>query len=245
MEDEITNVQDQIERRISILRKISELDMKIAELKNIEAGIPHVIETVGKKSREAAEEVLAMESRIPELKKELREKEGEVKGFQEQIGNKRSKLTDVRTNKEYSAILTELELFEGKIGESEERQLAIMEELEVLDGALKRGKANLKEEKQKFEEFKKQKEVEKVRLKETVEEETVNRAEISDSLDPELVRMYDRMSKTGKKNIVVAYKSQACQICFARVTPQDEVLMRRGKDIISCPQCGRFLYWGE
>ncbi len=245
MENEMTVVKSEIESHISILRKMSELDVEIAKLKNNEAGIPYVIETVEGKCREAGEEVRTMEENIKELKKELRDKEGEAKGAQDHIGTKRSRLTDVKTNKEYAAILSEMELLEGQISENEERQLAVMEELEGLEVELKQKKANLEAEKRKFEEFKKQKEIEKIRIRETIEEETVKRGDVYSRLGPELAQQYDRLIESGKENAVVAYKSQACQMCFARTTPQEEVLMKRRKDIVSCPQCGRFLYWGE
>lgn len=241
----MTTAQDPVESQLSLLRRVSELDVEVAKLKSFEARIPIALEKAQEDCRQAEEVLRAAETVLQNLKKELRDKEGEVQTLKEQIGNRRGKLTDVKTNKEYTALLSEIDLLQAKIGQNEERQLAIMEEVETQNGALKEKKNLVEAEKRNFEEVQKQKELEKIRLGEATAEELAKRDEVAGQLDPKLAQQYDRLISSGKPDAVVAYKSQACQSCYARLTPQEEVLLRRGRDVISCPQCSRFLYWGE
>ncbi len=243
--EELDTIKREFNSELTNLRKLGEHDAEIAKLKSFEAEIPRFLERAKEHYLEAEEEVRSFEEEIDNLKKELRTKEGEVKSFKDQMGQKRSKLVDVKTNKEYSAIQAEMKTTEEKIAENEERQLAIMESLEGIDGELKQQKEALAEEKRKFEEITKQKEQEKIRLMEAMEEEKAKKADSTDRIDPDTIKIYNSLVKSGKTDAITEYKNQACQICFARITPQEEILLSRGKDIIFCPQCGRFLYSKE
>lgn len=244
MNTETATPQDKTQNPMSLLRKASELEAEISRLKGFEASIPELMDKAREKLRKAEEDISSAEGKTQGLKKELRDKEGEVSGLKDQIIQRRSKLTDVKTNKEYHALLSEIEMLDKKIASNEERQLFIMEELDVMNAGLKEKKKDAEAEKQKFEEVKKQKELEKVRLAEAIAEESGKKDEIFSRLDPKLVQQYDRLVVAGKRDAVVAYKFQACQACYGRTTPQEEVLMRRGDAIVICPQCSRFLYWG-
>lgn len=245
MDKELLTLQKELQNDMLLLRKASELEGELSRLKGFEAEIPILIDKARDKCREAEEDISAVEEKIQGLKKELRDKEGAVSDLKGHIIQRRSKLTDVKTNKEYQALLSEMELLEKKIGKNEERQLSIMEELDGLGVALKAKKKDFDVEKQKFEEVKKQKELEKTRLKEAIKEESAKKDEIFSQINPKLALQYERLVTTGKRDAVVAYKSQACQSCYARTTPQEEVMMRRGNVIVICPHCSRFLYWGE
>ena len=209
----VATVQDQLESQGTLLRRVSELDAEIARLKSFEARIPLALEKAGEQCRQAEGAVQAAEKSIQDLKKELRDKEGEVLSLREQIGNRRGKLTDVKTNKEYTALLSEMDLLQEKIRQNEERQLSIMEELESMNGSMKEKKSLVESEKRNFEEVKKQKEQERIRLGEAVAEESAKRTEVYGRLDPKLAQQYERLGLTGKKDAVVAYKDQACQLC--------------------------------
>lgn len=243
--EETVSVKDELNSDMGVLRRLSEHDAEIAKLRGFEEGIPRSIEMAREGCEKAEEAVRSAEKNLEELQKELREKEGEAKDFQQQIISRRSKLTDVKTNKEYAALLAEADALKEKTAENEDRQLAIMESLEGLNKEIKEKKSELETEKKNFEEVKKQKELEQGRLKEAIADETAKRDDVLTRLDPEIAQMYERLVSSDKRNAIVGYKAQACQACFARITPQDEIRLRRGKDIIPCPQCNRFLYWME
>jgi predicted nucleic acid-binding Zn-ribbon protein len=155
------------------------------------------------------------------------------------------KLPAVKTNKEYSAILHEIDAIKEKISSFEDRELEIMEILEEKEKTLPGIEIEFKEEEKKYQEYKAKKESEAVRVKKDLEKFQVQRLDVIRSLDPKWVSDYDKVASRTDGLAVVGTKDGVCHGCFQALRPQMIIDIRTSEQMHQCPECYRFLYWEE
>ena len=82
------------------------------------------------------------------------------------------------------------------------------------------------------------------KLEEKLEKLRQKKAEISEKIDERHYRIYINIKKE-KGNPIVSIKNNTCNGCHLTV-PEDVInKTKESKDIVTCPNCGRILYWGE
>jgi predicted nucleic acid-binding Zn-ribbon protein len=54
---------------------------------------------------------------------------------------------------------------------------------------------------------------------------------------------YERLSKQKGHNVVVGIERGVCGGCHMRLNPQIVVSCRAEQEIVTCPNCGRILYY--
>ena len=230
------------------LQKLIELqaiDREILEFDRAIAAIPNQIKSgqaamdAVKKELEQAREVIA------DMKKSNKQLEADVQSENDHMAKIKTKLTAVKTNREYTAILTEVESVKEKVSAFEDKELEIMELLEEKLGELPAIESRFKEEENNFKEYKAKKEAEYERVKGEREVVKGRRQGILDTIEPKRLELYDKILKRNDGVAVVAIRESMCQGCFHRLRPQVVIDVKVGKEIVECSHCYSFLYWVE
>lgn len=229
--------------QIELLIVLQEVDTEIAELKSGIAMIPGQIES-GKSSLAEKKKFLDEATEwIKSMQKKRLQLEQEVKAENDHTAKIKTKLSSVKTNKEYTAILSEVDAVKLKIGTLEDQQLQIMESLEEKEKNLPGIKAAFKEEEDKFNDYRTRKEAEKARMETDLQAAVSRRTETIKTLDPKLARRYDNILKQRGDRGVVQLVGHTCQGCFQQILPQMVIEIKTGEKIHECNHCSRFLYW--
>lgn len=230
------------------LKKLIELqaiDREILEFDHLLASVPRQIKSgqadmdAVKKELEQAREVIA------DMKKSNKQLEADVQSENDHMAKIKTKLTAVKTNKEYSAILVEVESVKKKVSAFEDKELEIMESLEEKASELPAIESRYKEEENNFKEYKAKKEAEYERVKGELEIVKSRRREILKTIEPKRAELYDKILKRNDGLAVVAVRESVCQGCFQHLRPQVVIDVKIGEEIVECAHCYRFLYWGE
>lgn len=231
-----------MEKQILLLRELQETELKIRGLKGDQERYPLRIRELDERLTSEKEAALREKERLQALEKERRRKEGELNEEGERIKKTKGRLFEVKTNKEYQALLHEIELMENSTGKKEDEILAILEETDQLgesvserEGALvvveKEIRAEISETEEKL-----------GRLVEEIAATEKRREDIIKTLDKELMRAYETL-KARRGTALAAVKRGACQGCYVNIPPQMFNEVRRNDRLIRCPNCSRFLYW--
>jgi predicted nucleic acid-binding Zn-ribbon protein len=227
------------------LVKLQEIDLKIQEGEDGLARIPGQLKAAQSGMEEKTQKREAAKLEIQKLQNDRKQLELDVQGETDHMAKAKMKLPAVKTNKEYTAILHEIDAIKEKISGFEDRELEIMEVLEEKEQVLPAIESEFKEEEKKYQEYKAKKETEAVRVKKELEEFKAQRQEVSRSLDPEWLRNYDRVAKGRDGLAVVSIKEGVCQGCFQGLRPQVIIDIKTSEKMHQCPECSRFLYWEE
>ena len=146
--------------QLQTLIELQKIDSEIAELEQGKAAIPRQIESGRAGIEEKQIRLKEAEDNLLALQKKRKDLEMDVATENDHIAKTKTKLPAVKTNKEYSAILSEVDAVKEKILVLEDKELELMEILEKKEGEVPPLKANCKEEEEKFNAYKLKKEAE-------------------------------------------------------------------------------------
>jgi predicted nucleic acid-binding Zn-ribbon protein len=195
--------------------------------------------------RETKEKLAKQKEVIDELEKERRSKEQELEGEKAQVKKVETKLTEVKTNKEYQAILKEIEAARAGNDKTEEEILVLLERVEELKKDYQTAlKESAKREKEVAESVK---ELEK-------EIKTVDgivgglrkeRERLLGSVSPDLKGRYNILIEKRGGLAVVNVKNGTCLGCFMNIPPQLFIEVMKNSRLITCPSCNRIFFYSE
>ena len=231
-----------MKKQILLLRELQDTELKIRRLKGDQDRYPHEIERLQDKLSSEKETAAQAKERLEFLEREHRRKEGDLDELGEKIKKSKGRLFEVKTNKEYQALLHEIGRMEESTGKNEDEILAMLDEIDELKGSVAQREGDLVDlEKEVRTEVA---EIEK-RLVHIVEEITTTEKrheEIRASLEPELVKAYETL-KQRRGTALSVVKNGVCQGCYVNIPPQMFNEVQRNETLIRCPNCSRFLFW--
>ena len=182
---------------------------------------------------------------IEELDKERRRKEKELDVEKERIKKVQSKLFEIKTNKEYQAVLKETEAAQAANDSTEEETILLLERIEELRKDYEASVAYVK---------KREKEVEAERKELGKEMSSVGRlvAELSKERDALLSRIsgeakarYKVLLEKRSGLAVVNVKDGVCLGCYMNIPPQLFIEVMKNSRLITCPSCNRIFCYRE
>ena len=228
---------------LQLLIELQDVDSAADRARRRLAEIPAIQQ--GLEARIAAREgaVAAVKERIAAGKAARADTEKEVAGVQTRLSKYKGQLTDVKTNKEYTALLKEIATAEQDVRSHEDRLLERMEEAEALAAALKTAEAELKAEQAEVAKEQGALDVERKALEKELSRVTDARAAVTAKLSRETLMLFERVAH-GRKGIAVAEaRGGLCTVCHVRLRPQMFNDVRRNDGIYQCGSCTRILYF--
>lgn len=229
--------------QLQLLIALQETDSEIADWEKGLAAVPVQVESAKSGLAARRKKLDEAEARIKEAQNRRRQLEQEVKIENDHMSKAKLKLPSVKTNKEYTAVLAEVEAIKQKVTGLEDQELELMETLESREKELPGFKAEYQEEEKKFNQYKSQKEAEKSRIEKDLGEARRKRDDLVRSVDPKLAQRYDKVLKQRGDHAVVQLVGHICQGCFQQILPQLVIEIRSGEKVFECIHCNRFLYW--
>jgi predicted nucleic acid-binding Zn-ribbon protein len=236
-----------VDPQLQTLIELQAYDARISALDAEAARLPKQIESIQNSLAEAKKQVDTIRARLDATRKELRGKEKDL----EVISAKRSKLEarlyEVKTNKEYSAALLEIEESKQEKAKTEEEILGLMELQERLNVEIREAETRLKtrQEQANQDEAVVRKKLASVGQElDGVRGERNTRAK---DLPPGLLADYDRLLRARHGVAVAAVTASAfCGGCRVSIRPQAIQELRSATTVMMrCESCGRYLYWQE
>ena len=221
-----------IELKITSLQKqIAETPIKVQNLKNDLERLQH----------EHQDRVM----RLQDLSKRRRAREGDVDMMRSKLSRFKDQLMAVKTNKEYTAMLHEIQMAEDQIRAEEDKILEIMEEMEIKETELKKDEKELNARTGELEK----------RIRETeaavpgIEAEGARLMEMKtaaeSTVDPDLLARYRRIAEVRKGIALAEAKDELCTACHVRIRPQVYADLLHTETIYACDSCSRILFMRE
>lgn len=235
-----------MDAQLQTLIDLQAFDARIAALDAEAARLPRQIEALHASLAEARKTAETVKARVDVTRKELRLKEKDLEAIAAKRAKLEARLWEVKTNKEYSAALLEIEESKQEKAKTEEEILALMELQERLGAEVREAEARFttREEQARHDEG-----VLRKKLGEVEQELAVVRAERASrarDLPPGLLNDYDRVIRARNGVAVVSVTAAAiCGGCRVTIRPQALQELRAATSPMRCESCGRYLYWHE
>jgi hypothetical protein len=149
---------------------------------------------------------------------------------------------EVKTNKEYTAMLHEIETVEREIRSREDEVLSEMEKAETFAVEIKREEEAFKGAEERHRTGAKSLDEQSKALEQNAGRLRSERAAVAATLDEDLLALFDRVAKLRGAGVAEA-RDEMCQQCHVKLRPQMYVDLRKNETVQQCPSCSRILYY--
>ncbi len=235
------SIKDQIKKLVELQR----LDGEIYSLRKEASEKPLAIEQLKQQFESKKIRLKALEDQSKAVLLDRREKELTLKGKEDDVGKANTQLSQIKTNKEYTAKIHEIENIKADKSILEEKILISFDESDKISAEIEKEKKNVFEEEKVF--IAREREVkEEIRVIEdriTVLES--QRKQIIPSVDKICLSRYERILENKGGLAIVAVQGNTCGGCFMNVTQQTINAIKMHDQFIECEICSRILYLEE
>ena len=231
-----------METQLDRLIEMAGFDGNIVGLQKQLDAIPKAIEARRESYRGAEKNLEEKKKKLADMQKEHRVAEGALDGHLERIRKLNDQQNLVKTNKEYTTLLGEIDnLKKGQDG-YEEKILELMEESGGIEQEIRDAKKSVSEAKAAFEEEEARLQLKADKLRKELKVEEAAKAEILPSIDAENLQQYNRI-KTIRGDALAEVRDELCLGCRVCVPPQKYAYVIINESIETCSNCSRILYF--
>jgi len=227
---------------LRILIALQDLDQKIATFHKQIVEIPNRVQALQRELEGLHQHHQDRIARSQELAKRRRASEGEVELMRSKLSRLKDQLMAVKTNKEYTVMLHEIQTGEDQIRAEEDKILDVMEQGEILDQEIKLSDKEVATRSKELEQTIRELETSVPRMELKVAEFQAERALIEDRVRSELLERYRRIAAARKGIALAEASGELCSACHVRIRPQVYAELRRSETIFHCDSCDRILF---
>jgi len=225
------------------LAQLQRLDSEIKQITLFLERTPPLIEKIDKKIEQSSELAASAQGKMAGSQKKRRDLEGEIKDIKDHISKYKRQLNEVKTNKEYTALLKEIEDSQKRVDRLEEDVIVemlladdIQKEIKEAGQEFVQAKEKLSQKKEAI--FQKKKEMEEKAAKLNQEKEA-----LIPEIPAEQVSLYLNIFRKKAGVVLSPVKGDFCSMCHMRIRPQVLNELRDTRKLILCENCGRILCW--
>lgn len=224
---------------------LQDLELKSAELQKQLSDIPLQIQNLNEELERltsAHEERVATAKELANRKRTL---EGQVDMLQTKLARLKDQLMTVKTNKEYTAMLHEIQTAEGLIREEEDKILEVMEEMDARDRDLESAEAEMRTQSAGLREVIRTTGDSIPGLEQQLARLREERESVAALIDGELLARYRQIAGARKGVALAEARDELCSCCHVRIRPQMYADLLRTDSILYCDSCSRILFSRE
>ena len=231
----------------STLRELSDANQRLHS-------IPDWMRELHEEHSQRKAEIDAVAEAAEEAERERREAEATIGDAEEKQKHYQQQISRVSTQREYGALLKEIDTVKAKIRDAEQQALEAME----------RNEQSLKQRQEMKEEFRDlderyqaelaKWESEKPTVTAAIDELKARSKELRSQVPRPILTLFDRiferydgqaMSRVRKMELAKGNAMWHCEACSFNVRPQTVVEIKNGSRLNQCDSCKRILYWEE
>ena len=228
---------------IRLLKELQDIDYWIGELERSKEFLPDMMHRLQSEIDGIISELQQNKTRLTQAQIEVKELEIKIAEGKEHKEKYQEQMLTIKTNKEYDALVAQIEAVKTEIAADEEKCLELMNEIELLRSSV----AELEEKNESV------RHDNSVRLKELqtqidsvqgkMDEKEASRIDLKNRVPKTIMMIYERVSKAKGGQVVVPLRRGACGECYKSQPPQKVQMIKRGDSIQTCASCGRILIW--
>ena len=240
------------------LQNILELQTALSGLREAEKrlhGIPDWMRELHDEHERRKAEIQTTEASAEEAARQRRTAESAVQDAQEKLKKYQQQINKVSTQREYGALLQEIDTVKGQITSQEEQAFSSLERHEQAQKDLEALRESFRETEERYAAEMTRWEAEKPGIARQVEDFKARIADLKKALPRPLVSQFERILDRYPTGAVAAVRlidrpgqkqrEWHCSACNYRVRPQVIVEIRNGSSLVQCESCKRILFFEE
>jgi predicted nucleic acid-binding Zn-ribbon protein len=228
---------------MELLLKLQNIDYDLGELERSKEYIPDMMDNLRREIDDSREKLEMTREELSKARLEQKDTELQLADRQERLRKLQERMMAIKTNKEYDALVSEIDQVKREIGELESRGMTQLEYIEnhekEIIGLNEKAEAVAGVNTEQLNSL--QQQIDSVGSK--IDEKTHERNKIVSQISKQTMLVYERIHKGKGGAVVVSVKKRACGACYKALPPQRIQEIKIGDRIITCDSCGRMLVW--
>ncbi len=228
---------------IEALLVLQDRDRRLIRLRaELEAVAPQrqLLQMKALKTQAAFDDV---KKRSTHLESERKALEMEVATLQQRINKLRTEQLGTRSNDQYKAFQHQIETTQAEIGKLDDRQIEFMEQAEVVGRDVQEAARIAAAQKAETDRQLGEVASREANIRKEFESVSAERTALGAKIDPIALTRYERILKTKGDNALVGVDRLVCGGCHVKLPMQVCLHAKAQLDLVSCPNCGRLLYF--
>jgi predicted nucleic acid-binding Zn-ribbon protein len=225
------------------LLRMQELSLEIRESRQVIEGAPSRLEEIEGRFRERNSEYVAVKDQYDELEQDRTTRTQQLQELEEQRDKFMADLMQVKNQREYAAMLKEIDAVKAEISGHEEAILKDMDGVEKLTEELKTHEEHIAREREVVKSEIAEVEANADAARKRLEELTAERHGIEGELPKGVVATVRRLESSRQGIFLSKADNGTCLSCFVRVRPQMFQEIKMASAVHACGNCRRFLYF--
>jgi predicted nucleic acid-binding Zn-ribbon protein len=233
-----TSIKDQIKKLV----ELQTMDVDVYRLKVDLRDKPAEIERLKGEFEAKKANLKSLEDQLKVIMLKQKEYEGDLKSKEEGIIKADGQLSQLKTNKEYSAKLLEIESIKADKSLIEEKILLGFDQIDEARKAVEAEKVLIANYEKEF--LAKKKEIDDLLVvaSDQLKVKESQRGRLTPDVRPDILSRYERIVQNKEGVGIVPVRNHTCQGCFMHLTEQAINQIRLHEQLITCDMCARILY---
>jgi predicted nucleic acid-binding Zn-ribbon protein len=234
-----------MEERLNLLIQLQEIDGAIRARLEEKKKLPELLAGLERKNEANRAGLDSVREALEAAQKNKRDRDRDLEEGTQKVEKLKSRTPDIKTNKEYTALLKEIETVEQENKTIEDDILKLMEKIDAAAAEIKTAEERSTKETAAIDAERKQFEESMAKLEGDLAADNRARDEIASRIDAALLAKYQKRYAAQSGRVIVEARNESCSGCFMSIPPQIFVNVKKNAEIITCPNCQRILYFKE
>jgi predicted nucleic acid-binding Zn-ribbon protein len=234
-----------MEEQLGLLIQLQEIDVKIRIQSEQKKKLPEVLAALERRRAAAKDDLAMVKESLQTAQKYKRERDKDLEAGAQKVDKLKARASEIKTNKEYQALLKEIEGAEKENKAIEDDILLLMEKIDGAAAQITMAEQRAGQEEAAIQAEQQQHEAEFGQLEEELKAVELARQELLSRIQPSIHAQYQKLLASKGGIAMAEARNEACSGCYMSIPPQVFVNVKKNESIITCPNCGRILFYKE
>lgn len=231
-----------LKTQLNNLIQVQTLDTEIYSLEREKQAKPEEIRALEIVFESKKQQLAALEKTVLDLQKQKKEEELHLAAKDESAKKLQGQLFALKTNKDYQAMLRQINDARADCSVIEDKILQIMVQMDQVKGDVDKEKQVLQEQEKILNADKSKVQTRIKEIDDRLNQLNAQRKQAVLNIDPKVFAQYERVLLNRDGLAIVTVKNNSCQGCNMFVPPQVINLVKMYEHIVVCEMCNRILY---
>lgn len=231
---------------LDTIEKLLVLQDRDRKIHRVQAELAHISperQSLKAKAASTQTQLDAAKNRVKQIESERKRLEIDVESEKTKIEKYANQQLQTRKNEEYRALAQEIEHCKAQITKIEDKEIELMEQAEGAQKEVLRAMADASEAKKQLDNQVAELDKREENLKKELAEFQQGRADLASAVDEVARSRYERLLKSKGDNVIMGINHGVCGGCHMKLPAQILVNCKSGKELVTCLNCGRILYY--
>ena len=234
-----------MDEQLSLLIQLQEVDTVLRSLVARKDQLPKILAELEQRRAANQKNLDTVKEALLTAQKKKRDRDQDLEAGVQKAEKHKSHSSEIKNNKEYQALLKEIETVEQENKAIEDEILVLMEKIDAAAAAITTAEQTAREAEATIIAEQKVHAAAAAKIEEELKAVEQEKQKMAKKVEPPVFSRYQRLIETKTGTAIVEVRGESCSGCFMSIPPQVFVNVKKNENIIACPQCNRILYYKE